>query len=79
MKTQEELFDEIKYAATRTDSLKGFVQNDFERMILDGYLTKEELQRAVKDAEDQFNNVIGHLIVLRDEVMECIQHAAETI
>ena len=35
MKTPEELFDDIKNLALKVDNLKGWVQNDFDRMIIE--------------------------------------------
>jgi len=55
MKTQRELFDDIKNLALKVDNLKGYVQNGFDQMIADGTVTKEDLKDSLDDILDEFD------------------------
>jgi hypothetical protein len=63
MRTQEEIFNDIKRLAIRVDILKGFVQNDIQRMLDDGTITQEELKRAAEQCYDDFDEVMEDLRV----------------
>ena len=63
MRTQEEIFNDIKRLAIRVDTLKGFVQNDIQRMLDDGTITREELNRAAEQCYDAFDEVMDELRV----------------
>jgi len=47
MKTREELFYDIILLGQKVDNLKGWVQNDFDRMITDSVITKEDQQTLI--------------------------------
>jgi hypothetical protein len=76
MKTQEELFYDIILLGQKVDNLKGWVQNDFDRMIADGGITKEDLQNRLPQILDDFDDTIDKLNVLKlavyNSVKECI-------
>lgn len=61
MRTQEEIFNDIKRLALKVDNLKGFVQNDIQRMLDDGTITQEELKRAVAQCDEDFTEVMEDL------------------
>ena len=48
-KYQEETFNEIVAMKYRMQMLAGFVQNDFERMLQDGMVTKEEMLDSLQE------------------------------
>jgi CRISPR/Cas system CSM-associated protein Csm2 small subunit len=73
MKTQKELFNDIKNLALKVDDLKGWVQNDFNRMIADGTVTKEDLKDSLEDILDDFDNKIDELNVLKLDVYNHIK------
>ena len=68
MKTQEELFYDIINLAQNVDNLKGYVQNDFNRMLADGTVTKEDLKDSLEDILDDFDDKIDKLNVLKLDV-----------
>lgn len=57
----EKLFNQINKLSTRVSQLSHIVQNDFDRMLEDGYITKEELVGSIPEVELDFNNVIFEL------------------
>ena len=73
MNSQQDIFDRIVFLSKRVDTLKGFVQNDFEKMISDGFVTKQDITSSIKDIEGYFNECIGELISLRDETKQCVE------
>ena len=73
MKTQEQLFNDIKNLALKVDDLKGWVQNDFNRMIADGTVTKEDLKDSLEDILDDFDGKIDELNVLKLDVYNHIK------
>jgi len=79
MKTQRELFDDIKNLALKVDNLKGYVQNDFDRMIADGTVTKEDLQDSLDDILDNFDGEIDKLNILKLDVYNHIKKIAEEL
>lgn len=72
MKTQEELFDHIKRLAFRVDDLKGSVQNDFNRMLDDGTVTKESLKISREETFKYFEDIIEELRVVQLDVYNFI-------
>ena len=77
MKTPEELFYDIKNLALKVDNLKGWVQNDFDRMIADGIVTKEDLRNNLDDVLDNFDERIEELNVLKLEVWALIKSVVD--
>lgn len=65
--TQEELFNEIVGIKYRIQGLASFVQNDFDRMLEDGTVTVGSIKTDISYMEDQFDDVIAHLTVLRKQ------------
>ena len=77
MKTHEELFDHIKQLAFRVDDLKGSVQNDFNRMLADGTVTKEYLKISREETFKSFEDIIEELRVVQLDVYNLIGKFAE--
>lgn len=66
---QEQLFNEIKALSLRVDTLKGFVQNDIDRLLEDGYTTRTEIIRSVSEAEHFFEKCGKELESLKIRVV----------
>ena len=79
MKTQEELFNDIILLAQKVDNLKGYVQNDFYRMIADGTVTKEDILDSIDDIEINFVEVISELTCMKSNVLEHVKKIAEEL
>lgn len=73
-KYQEETFNEIVAMKYRMQMLAGFVQNDFERMLQDGMVTKEEIAVSVLDVEREFEKTKEMLDSLQEKVISIIRH-----
>lgn len=73
MQSQEELFNQIKRLAIKVDTLKGFVQNDLDRMIADGTITSKDIDDAICAAESDFDKVILELQKTKKEVKKFIE------
>ena len=71
--TQEHLFNKIILSAARVNDLKGCVQNDFDRLIQDGYLSKEELFESCSNIDQQFDATVKELFRLKLEVLKYIK------
>jgi len=79
MKTQEELFYDIILLAQNVDNLKGYVQNDFYRMIADGTVTKEDILNSIDDIEINFVEVISKLTCMKSNVIEHVKNVANKL
>jgi len=79
MKTQRELFDDIKNLARKVDNLKGWVQNDFDLMIADGTVTKEDILDSIDDIEIDFVEVISELTCMKSNVLEHVKNVANKL
>lgn len=73
-KYQEETFNEIVAMKYRMQMLAGFVQNDFERLLQDGMVTKEEIAVSVLDVEREFEKTKEMLDFLQEKVISIIRH-----
>jgi hypothetical protein len=68
-KTQHDTFIDIKRLSDDINSLAAFVQNDFEEMIADGYVTRDEISQSAEEAANAFDRCITKLANLRTEVL----------
>lgn len=75
MDKQEEIFYAIKALGEKVKTLSGFVQNDFDRLIEDGYVTADELRLSIQDVNDQFESAANELNALRENVLLCLNAA----
>lgn len=75
-KFQEETFNEIVAMKHRMQLLAGFVQSDFEKMLQDGMVTKEEIAVSVLDVDREFDKTKEMLDSLQDKVISIIRHYA---
>lgn len=73
---QKDIFNEIVAMKHRMQMLAGFVQNDFERMLQDGTVTKEEIAVSVLDVEREFEKTKEMLDSLQEKVISIIRYYA---
>jgi hypothetical protein len=66
---QEQLFSDIETLSLRVDALKGFVQNDIDGMLEDGYTTRTEIIRSISEAENFFEKCGKELESLKVRVV----------
>lgn len=52
MKKQQEIFNEWKILGTKVGDLGVYVQNDFDRMLKDGYATKKQIKENIQNFKD---------------------------
>ncbi len=64
---QQKLFHEIVGMKHKIQGLAGFVQNDFERMLEDGTITKDGIKEAIEDMDKSFDKVINEMNILREK------------
>ena len=62
----EELFNDIIDMKYQIQYLGGFVQNDFEQMLRDGIITREDIKDKIVNMDISFNETIIKLNVLRE-------------
>lgn len=65
--SQETIFNAILNMKHRMQGLAGYVQNDFERMLEDGTITKKGIHNAIYDMDDSFDKFIDELNELREQ------------
>jgi|DEB0MinimDraft_6_1074348.scaffolds.fasta_scaffold136399_2 hypothetical protein len=74
---QKEIFDAIKSLSLDVDGLKGYVQNDFDQLLSDGYTTKAEIADAAERAAENFDRCSSRLLDLRTQVLALMaKHSA---
>jgi hypothetical protein len=67
---QEELFDDWKEDCHKLELLSGFVQNDLDRMLKDGMITKEDIKNSIVDFKEQYDKRIDHISELRRRIID---------
>jgi len=72
MLDQKALFNEIINLKTRIHSLAGFVQNDFDVMLKDGIVTKNDMKDSITHIDERYDNFIVELNTLREETKKLI-------
>ena len=74
---QEEIFDAIKSLSRDVDRLKGYVRNDFESLLSDGYTTKAGIAEAAEKVAEDFDRCSSRLLNLRTQVLALMaKHSA---
>jgi hypothetical protein len=72
-KKQSDLFDRIRLFSIDVGNLSSFVQNDFDRLIADGYVSPDEIKKTlIPEAAKLFQLRLGELQDLRLEVMSLL-------
>ncbi len=70
---QEELFNEIKNLKHRTSILSSYIQNDFNRLLNDGLIDKEQIKNSINDMQEDYDNLINYLILLKKQSTELME------
>lgn len=73
MDTQKLLFEAIVAQKPSIQRLAGFVQNDIDSMLADGFIDKTDIQESIVDMELEFNTVIQTLTELKSRVKVCLE------
>jgi uncharacterized protein YaaN involved in tellurite resistance len=66
---QQELFEEWQFVSQKILDLKSFVQNNFDEMIADGYIEKDEIEHSISKFENLFEKNVSELIKLKDYIV----------
>lgn len=74
---QEVVFNKLIAFKYRLQSLAGFVQNDYARMLADGHVTKGQILENSQDAHWDFERAIHDLQVLQSSVQSVLGHYGE--
>jgi len=64
---QQKVFKEIVDMKHRMQGLAGFVQCDFERMLEDGTITKDDIKEVIEDMDKSFDKTINEINTLREK------------
>lgn len=64
---QRKIFNDIKNMKYRFQSLSGFVQNDFNRLIEDGIISVKDMEDSLIDIEDTFERTIKDIRELKEK------------
>jgi hypothetical protein len=67
--TQEQLFNEWSITAKRILELRSYIQKDFDRMLADDYIQKDQIKQTIPEFEDIFHRNIVELTKLKDEII----------
>lgn len=73
---QEIIFNEIINMKHDIQTLAEFIQNDFEFLLKDGYITKNEILEAINDMDDSYYRFINKVINLRQKSRKIMEYYA---
>lgn len=68
MKTQEQLFEEWYSVCNKLKMLKGFIQNDFDKMLSYNHITKEQIRCSIREFNDLYDITTKHMGELKTEI-----------
>lgn len=75
--TQEQLFNEWCFILEKISGLKSFIQNNFDRMIEDEYIKKDEIKHSIPEFEDLFHRNILELTELKNKIIILMKEKSE--
>lgn len=73
-KDQENLYDGIKSLDRDIDGLANFVQNDFDVMLHDGMITKNDIKEDKNNMSIAFDDIINKLTSLKEKANKFFEH-----
>ena len=73
----KQLFTEWNLACGRLRLLSSFVQNDFDRMLQDGYVTKEDIKKSIPEFNELYSKAITQIFELKTEIEKVLNEYAE--
>lgn len=74
---QKELFNDIINVKYDIQSLGSFVQNDFNRLLSDRYISKNEIKDQIVEMDKIYNDVLLKLIKLKLRSVELMEYYSE--
>lgn len=74
---QEKTFIKLQNLKYNIQSLSGYIQNDFGRMLEDGYTTKKDITSSIEDMDENFDKFIDQFNILRKEVRYIMEYYSE--
>lgn len=74
---QEQLFNEWESACNKLKMIKSFVQNDFDRMLQDGYVTKEDIKKSIPEFNELYLKAITEISELKTETEKLLNKYAK--
>jgi hypothetical protein len=75
--SQEQIFIQWESTCNKLKSLKSFVQNDFNRMLHDGYVTKENIKESILEFNELYSNALNEISGLKTEIEKLLNKYAE--
>jgi hypothetical protein len=76
-KEQEELFYQLRKLIPYVDILSSPIQNDLERMLSDGMITKDEIKRNIQDVDMKFLDYRNKVENLRHKTIKFLEKVLE--
>lgn len=73
MENQEALFNKTLSLKNDLEDISGFLQNPFNMMLKQGYVTKKELGKSINELNNRFDILIDNLKNLKIEYLKEIQ------
>lgn len=74
---QEQLFNEWDSSCNRLKMLKSFIQNDFDSMLQDGYVTKEGIKKSIPMFNELYLKAINEIYELKTETEKLLNKYTE--
>ena len=74
---QKQLFNEWESACNNLEMLKSYVQNDFDRMLQDGYVTKEDIKKSIPEFNELYLEAITKISELKTETEKLLNKYAK--
>ncbi len=71
---QENLFHNIVNMKHRIQGLASFVQNDFNEMLEDGKITKEDIKIEIEEMDKSFDKTINEMNIFREKCRMMMSH-----
>ena len=75
---QEDVFNDLEDMKYEIQSLQGFIQNDYTRMLADGNLTIVGVCDTIPTAMDTFEQSISKLGKIKEKVKEILEYHSLT-
>jgi hypothetical protein len=70
MNQQEEMFHQWKNTCDSIGFLRGVIQNDFNRMLEDGHITKPMIAAGIVEFQNNYERLTSELYNLKVKIVE---------
>ena len=74
---QKQLFAEWNLACDRLRLLSSFVQNDFDSMLQNRYVTKEDIKKSIQEFNELYSKTITQIFELKTEIEKVLNKYAD--